>query len=111
MDKKDAILSLLLLQNSRIRYREMAEKVNLSVNAVHKRIQSMIDLGVIGSFTTQLSLKAINAMRILIFGTTESSNLDDASKKLGESEYVYWVARSSGSFIYIGIYLKDGNEQ
>ena len=41
MDKTDIILTQLLLRNSRLPYRELAEKLDLSVNAVHKRIREL----------------------------------------------------------------------
>lgn len=61
MDKTDIVLSMLLLANSRISYRELAEKLDLSANAIHKRIQSLIDLGIIRRFTTKVSLVALQA--------------------------------------------------
>jgi DNA-binding Lrp family transcriptional regulator len=46
MDKTDIALSMLLLNNSRLPHRELAEKLGLSVNAVHKRIQALKDAGI-----------------------------------------------------------------
>jgi DNA-binding Lrp family transcriptional regulator len=110
MDKIDTALSLLLLQNSRMRYRELAEAVNLSVNAVHKRIQSMFDDGIIKKFKTQLSLKALGAHQITIFGRSEKENLSDITEILGESEFIYWISLVGGDFCYIGAYLRNINE-
>jgi DNA-binding Lrp family transcriptional regulator len=47
MDKTDVILCQLLLMNSRLSYRRLADMLNLSVAAVHSRIQSLIVAGVI----------------------------------------------------------------
>jgi hypothetical protein len=44
MDKTDIVLCQLLLGNSRCSYRGLVDILNLSVTAVHKRIQDLIEL-------------------------------------------------------------------
>lgn len=58
MDKIDVILIQLLMQNSRRPYRELAEILHLSINAVHKRIQELIKIGIIRNFTAKIDLSA-----------------------------------------------------
>ncbi|MEM2129947.1 MAG: winged helix-turn-helix transcriptional regulator [Candidatus Bathyarchaeia archaeon] len=67
IDKTDAILCQLLLANSRLSYRDLADKLNLSVTAIHKRIQSLIELGIIRKFTAKISLGALKAIHIMSF--------------------------------------------
>jgi DNA-binding Lrp family transcriptional regulator len=62
VDKTDIILSQLLLGKSRLSYRELAEKLDLSVTAIHNRIQTLIDMGFIRKFTTRISAFAQNAI-------------------------------------------------
>ena len=64
MDKTDVILCMMLLANSRLSYRELAEKLNLSVTAVHNRIQVLIDMGIIRKFTARPSIFAQNAIHV-----------------------------------------------
>ena len=52
-------LIMLLSANSRLSYAELAEKLNLSVNAVHKRIQLLIETGVIRMFTAKVGLQSL----------------------------------------------------
>jgi DNA-binding Lrp family transcriptional regulator len=70
MDNTDIILLELLLSNSRMSYGKMAEKLGLSVNAVHKRIQALIETGVIHKFTAKLGPLAVNFVNIFISGTS-----------------------------------------
>jgi len=70
MDKIDVILCQLLLANSRLSYRELAEKLDLSVTAVHNRIQSLIDIGIVRKFTAGLIIFAQNAIHVFIFGSS-----------------------------------------
>ena len=70
MDKTDMSLIMLLSANSKLSYAELAEKLNLSVNAIHKRIQLLIETGVIRKFTTKVSLFNVNAIVVFVSGTS-----------------------------------------
>lgn len=107
MDKTDIILCQLLLGNSRLSYRELAEKLDLSVTAVHNRIQTLIDLGIIRKFTTKISTFAQNAIHILIFGTSKANSITAVKQKLEQNSRVYWLAVGGSSVLYIGVYLKN----
>ena len=56
MDETGLILSKLLLFDYLMPYLALADALGLSVNAVHKRIQSMVEESVIRGFTTKFSL-------------------------------------------------------
>ena len=56
MDETGLILSKLLLFDYLTPYLALADALGLSVNAVHKRIQSMVEESVIRGFTTKFSL-------------------------------------------------------
>lgn len=107
MDKTDIILCQLLLGNSRLSYRELAEKLDLSVTAVHNRIQTLIDLGIIRKFTTKISTFAQNAIHILILGTSKANSITAIKQKLEQNSRVYWLAVGGSSVLYIGVYLKN----
>ena len=103
-------LILLLLQNSRLSYAELADKLNLSVNAVHKRIQQLIETDVIHKFTAKVSMLASQAIPIYIFGTSQLPNFKDLPDKLRSHGSIYWLAIGSGKFLYIGAYIKNLSE-
>ena len=107
VDKTDVILSQLLLANSRLSYREQAEKLNLSVTAVHNRIQSLIEMGIIRKFTAKLSIFAANAIHVLIFGNSKTNSIHDLNPKLEKHGSIYWLAVGGGNVLYIGAYLKN----
>ena len=98
---------MLLLANSRTPYRELAEKLNLSANAVHQRIQALIKLGIIRKFTAKISLSALQAIIVNIYGITEAESIGDLHEKIGKNKLVYWVAYGSGNWIYVGAYLRN----
>jgi DNA-binding Lrp family transcriptional regulator len=56
MDEVDIRLCGLLMVNSRTPYRELAEALGLSLQAVHRRIQVMQEVGVIVGFPGGLAI-------------------------------------------------------
>lgn len=100
-------LILLLLQNSRLSYAELADKLSLSVNAVHKRIQQLIETDVIHKFTAKVSMLASQAIPINISGTSQLPNFKDLPDKLRSHGSIYWLAIGSGKFLYIGAYIRN----
>ena len=110
MDQTDLILSLLFLANSRTPYSGLAETLGLSVNAVHKRIQSMVADGIIRAFTAKVSLSVLGTFPVLIYGRSEADSTYAIEDALGTHELVYWVAQAGGNYIYVGAYLRDIQE-
>ena len=107
MDVLDITLIKLLLANSRQSYRELAETVGLSINAVHKRIQTLQEQGTIRKFTTKISFQSLDAIHILLSGQVESSNFTQLQDELGIHQNIYWVTMTSGNTLYVGAYLQD----
>ncbi len=107
MDKTDVILCQLLLANSRLSYRELAEKLNMSVTAVHSRIQSLIELGIIRKFTTRISIFAKKAIHVLIIGSSKTNSIKSVKQKIETHNRIYWLAVGGGNVLYIGAYLEN----
>ncbi len=110
MDKTDMILCQLLLSNSRLSYRELANKLNLSVTAVHSRIQSLVEQGVIRRFSARLSPRVLKTVSVLVFGLSPAVPVQDLEKGLAEHGSVYWLGVGGGSILYIGAYLREISE-
>ena len=109
MDETDLVLSKLLLQNSRLSYRELAEILGLSVNAVHKRIQTLIEQGVIRAFTAKISISSLKAVPLVVFGRSEAQSFE-AVEKVREHGFTYWVGVAGGNHLYLGAYLRNITE-
>ena len=110
MDKTDIILCQLLLANSRLSYRELAEKLDLSVTAVHNRIQSLIDMGIIRKFNASLSAFAQNAIHVFIFGNSKTNSISNLKPKMEKQGSIYWLAVGGGNVLYVGAYLRNISE-
>jgi DNA-binding Lrp family transcriptional regulator len=98
------------MSNSRTPYHELAGKLGLSINAVHKRIKVMIDAGIIRTFTARESLVSLKAISVWIFGRSEATHPGEIHTRLENNESTYWVANSGGGYIYVGGYLRNLSE-
>ncbi len=110
MDEIDFKINLLLMINSRLSYREIAEHLGLTVNAVYKRVQALIDLGIIQKFRTRIKPYAVNAIYSFIFGKCEISDLKQVTGELGKHENTAQIMLSSRNHLYLGAYLRNINE-
>ncbi|MFQ5820792.1 MAG: winged helix-turn-helix transcriptional regulator, partial [Candidatus Heimdallarchaeota archaeon] len=107
MDETDIILIKLLLANSRTPYRQLADQLDLSVNAVHIRIQTLKKLGIIHTFTAKISQSAIKAVNIYVFGSSEADSLSHIHNTLGSHDFTYWVSVAGGNYLYLGALLQS----
>jgi DNA-binding Lrp family transcriptional regulator len=107
MDRTDISLSLMLMTNSRTPYHELAAKLGLSINAVHKRIGAMTRLGLIRAFTAHPSLASLGAVTTWVYGRSEAAHPGDVHLRLKADDRTYWVANSGGGYVYVGGYLRN----
>ena len=110
MDEIDLKIQQILLANSRLTYKELAEKLDMSVSSVHKRIRSMEEDKIITAFNARPSILALNYLPILTFGTSTAKSIDSVCKELGEHESIISITIASGKFLYISAYLKNISE-
>ncbi len=80
------------------------------MTAVHNRIQSLIDIGIIPKFTAGLSVFAQNAIPVFIFGNTKINSISNLKSKLEKQGSIYWLAVGGGNVLYIGAYLRNISE-
>ncbi|MFX0140518.1 MAG: winged helix-turn-helix transcriptional regulator, partial [Candidatus Hodarchaeota archaeon] len=80
--------------------------LGLSVNAVYKRVQILIDLKIIEKFSARLKPYAINAIYTFVFGQYNTQDIDKAISELGKHENTWQVILSSRNYMYIGAVLE-----
>ena len=101
MDIIDLKIIKILLRNSRTSYREIANELNLTVNAIHKRVQKMNEIGVIRKYTAKPNLANLLGHHILICGKSNAKSLTEISKELGQHPSIFFVGISGGKFLHI----------
>ncbi len=102
MDDIDFTISLLLMANSRTSYSKFAEMFNMSVNSIHKRVKSMVELGVIKNFNARLGpINFSNYTNMLIFGVSKTKDPKSTIEKIGAHDCIYNVTQASSNLFYI----------
>lgn len=110
MDEIDLIIIRKLLENSRITFRELAEITSMSVSTIHKRIQNLIDDGIINAFIVRPTMISLKGLWLLSSGTSNAKSIDLISQELGNHETIYVVSIASGKYLYVGAYLRNISE-
>ncbi len=110
MDETDGALCLLLSEDPRASYRELADRLRISVQAVHRRIQALRAKGVITGFTANISLEYLGAVRVDVVGQTQSDSIDDVVAALGKDDRVVTTLEASGHTLYVNGLLRNVSE-
>jgi DNA-binding Lrp family transcriptional regulator len=110
VDEIDVRLCNLLILNSRTPYRELADKLGLSLQAVHRRIQVLIEQGVINGFPGGLSISFVDPVVLYIFGTSSSPDMEQVVAELHRDDRTYIVLVCARNYLSIGALLKDHSE-
>lgn len=99
------------LQNDpRVSYRKLADKLDLSVNSVHKRIQHLMDLGMIHSFIATLGPAVESYTMATAWGRTTSKDPERTISELGRDEHTSQIIEVTNDFIYLQWFLRDISE-
>ncbi|UCC19456.1 MAG: AsnC family transcriptional regulator [Promethearchaeota archaeon] len=107
MDEIDLIIIRKLLENSRLTFRELAEITTMSVSTIHKRIQSLIEDGIINAFIVRPTMISLKGLWIMASGASSAKSMDLVSQELGNHENINLVTIASGKYLYIGAYLRN----
>jgi DNA-binding Lrp family transcriptional regulator len=111
MDEIDITIAMMLMANSRMPYAEIADMLQMSVNSVHKRVKSLVEIGALQNFQTKLSFLLFpNTVNIIMFGESPIKNPRTLFDKLGKHECIYNVTQASGNIFFIHAYIKNIND-
>jgi DNA-binding Lrp family transcriptional regulator len=102
MDEFDLHLYHLLLRDPRMPLRELAERLGISLQAVHKRMQALRDAGILVGTGAAIPGIYVNATNVFVFGRMEGDRrLSDVVAGLGKNDSVGYVMLCSGNVIYV----------
>ncbi len=110
MDETDIRLIQMLMMNSRTPYRELADELDISLQAVHRRIQAMMESKVIKGFTASLSPAYLGALGVDIVGRCDSPSVNEKIEEMGKSEFTNYILLGAGNYMVIGSLLKRNSD-
>jgi len=96
--------------NPRIRFRELASKLGVSTQAVHRRVQDLMRCGVIKGTTAGISVSYLNAIPVTVFGRSNTISVENTVKRLRENELSSSVLVAGGNVIYVVGLLRNISE-
>lgn len=107
MDEIDKGILFGMLQNCRTPYRTLAQQFKMTANAVKKRVQKLVDTGVIVQFTAELSPAMVDGENFLaVISTDAGENEEDFLHLIGSHNLVREIGVLSGSaYLAMGTYV------
>ena len=100
-----------LIANCRVTYQTLAQKHNVSSNAIKRRIGRLIESGVIERFKVSLSWAMVNAETVLSHLYFEKSvNALDFIDQVGANPLVFMVGSDSHGCLNIGACYRDASD-
>jgi len=111
LDEIDLKILIILMADSRTPYKQLADEFHISINSIHKRVKSLVELDIIKDFKARLGFANFpNLSHIVMFGTPNVKDKKFLLKKLGDNEFIYSISRASGNVFYIHAYIQNMNE-
>lgn len=110
MDETDIRLCQMLFINPRTPIRELSDRLNISIQATHRRIQLLRDEGLIHRFRASLSIGYLSAIRVLIEGISQGKS-DEVEEALRKNEQVHSVFIGEGQpHYFLECLIRDIND-
>jgi DNA-binding Lrp family transcriptional regulator len=106
MDEQDLRLIQLLVHDPRATYRELADHMAMSVQAVHRRLQLLQGSKVLLGFTVTLSTPYLEAIPVTIHGRAPGRTKKEVVAALEKNEDVSGVLFGSGGVLVISALLR-----
>lgn len=107
MDRMDAELLRLLSLDPRAPYRELADRLHVSIQAVHRRIVNLREAHVITGFSANPSMGYLGAVRAHVVGRSECASPEELRTNLRGSDSVVTTLLSSGNVVHVNTLLRS----
>ncbi|OPY31791.1 MAG: HTH-type transcriptional regulator Ptr1 [Methanomassiliicoccales archaeon PtaU1.Bin124] len=107
MDEIDLQICQLLMANSRLPQRDIADKLGIGVAIVHRRMQSLVDQGVIKGFTASISRSYLGAVGAQLDGVCECAILEGSLDQLKKNGSVSSVLTSAANLTSLTLILRS----
>tara|TARA_Y100000310_G_scaffold286814_1_gene311300 strand:+ start:1054 stop:1500 length:447 start_codon:yes stop_codon:yes gene_type:complete len=99
IDKTDTKILNVILENSRLSYREIAKKVGVSVVTILKRVKRLNKEKIIKSYTAELDYEKLGYdVHVMIKLRIAKGMLFEVEKKIAKNSHVFAVYDITGAF-------------
>ena len=91
MDQLDRRLLRILERDARITYRELSERLGISIPSVQKRMVSLEETGRVLGYSAHIGLQALGGSMVIVQGTSTADFAPDVVDELGKNDSVMTV--------------------
>ena len=99
IDETDKKILNVLLENSKLSYREIAKRVGVSVVTVLKRVKNLEKQKIINSYTTELNYEKLGYdVHVILKMRIAKGKLIDVENKIAKNPHVFAVYDITGDF-------------
>jgi DNA-binding Lrp family transcriptional regulator len=110
MDEQDLMLIQMLVRDPRATYRQLADGMGMSVQAVHRRLQLLHEAGVILGFTAAISIPYLEAIPVTIHGRAPGRTKREVAAAFEGNDAISGVLFGSGGVLVISALLRKVTE-
>ncbi|AAL81858.1 AsnC family transcriptional regulator [Pyrococcus furiosus DSM 3638] len=104
IDDLDRKILSLLIEDSRLSYREIAKKLNVAVGTIYNRIKKLEDMGVIQGFTVKLNYEKLGYELTAIIGIkAQGKKIREIERIIARDKHVTCVYDVTGEYDIIVI--------
>jgi DNA-binding Lrp family transcriptional regulator len=110
VDEIDIAIGRSLMLNSRMSYSDLGKSLGLTPQAVHHRVQELMDAGIITHTGTYISERYHGNMWVVVFGWSRATSMDQLAARLEKERNVAVIFVASGNFVYIHGLVRDASD-
>jgi DNA-binding Lrp family transcriptional regulator len=110
MDELDIRICQMLGADPRLPYREIADRLGMTVSAVYNRVQAMEKNGIITDYGANISIGYLGGVPVLISGRSMAANVENVIAALGKGDRVPYILWAASRMIYVQCFLRSVTE-
>lgn len=110
MDDLDIRMCQLLSMDTRMPYRDLADKLGISVSAVHARLKALTEEGIVKGSYARVSVGQLGGVIVMMSGRSAHTSGKDLEAALSKGDTVEEVFVAGGMVVYINGLLRNISE-
>ncbi|MBI0583969.1 MAG: AsnC family transcriptional regulator [Methanomassiliicoccus sp.] len=110
MDETDIFIIKELAVDARLPYRDLADRLSLSVNGLHKRIHQLMAKGIIVGFRANLTPLVTGGSVMGLYGRSNSTDLSATMEHLGGHDCTVRVIATGAQYLYVDAHVRNNQE-
>jgi len=107
MDEIDLRLIQILKNDPRASFREIAEELDIPIQAAHRRLQNLLEQKIILGFAANISIRYVRAVKVFMIGRFYRGSKEEIAEALKENETISDLLFGSQATLYVSCVLRN----